>query len=141
MMAADTVARPAVARIRDTPLLRWTLEIDGIVTVLNGLAYVAAAGWVGDRLGLPTSLLYPAGAVLIVMGAFVFYVSTRREAPVSWVGAIIAINAVWVVDSVIVAAAGWFDPTTAGTVWILLQAALVAVFVELEWVGLRRARR
>lgn len=141
-MAADTAARtPALARVRETPLLRWTLEFDGIVTALNGLVYVLAAGWVGDQLGLPAALLYPAGALLAVMGAFVFFVSTRREAPVLWVGAIIVLNAVWAIDSVVVVAAGWFDPTTAGTTWILLQAALVAGFVVLQYAGLKRARR
>ncbi|WP_053205353.1 hypothetical protein [Jiangella muralis] len=141
-MAADTATRtPAVARIRETPLLRWTLEFDGIVTALNGLVYVLAAGWVGDQLGLPTALLYPAGALLVVMGAFVFFVSTRRAAPVLWVGAIIVLNAVWAIDSVIVIAAGWFDPTTAGAMWILLQAAMIAVFVVLQYTGLKRARR
>ncbi|TDD73137.1 hypothetical protein E1262_01260 [Jiangella aurantiaca] len=139
---AGTAARtPAVARIRETPLLRWTLELDGIATALNGLVYVLAAGWVGDHLGLPTALLYPAGAFLVVVGALVFTVSTRREAPVLWVGAILVLNAVWAIDSVIVAAAGWFDPTTAGTVWILLQAGLVALFAVLQWAGLKRARR
>ncbi|WP_116947456.1 hypothetical protein [Jiangella endophytica] len=140
-MAADTVTRtPAVARIRETPLLRWTLELDGIATTLNGLVYLFAAGWISDRLGLPTALLYPAGAFLVA-GVLVIYLSTRREAPVFWVGVLLVLNAVWVLDSVVVVAAGWFDPTTAGTVWILLQAGLVAVFTVLEYVGLKRARR
>ncbi|TDC48261.1 hypothetical protein E1212_21850 [Jiangella ureilytica] len=138
----DTVSRtPAVARIRETPLLRWTLELDGIASVVTGLVYVLAAGWLGDRLGLSTALLSSAGAVMLVGGAVVFAVSTRREAPVLWVGAIIVLNTVWAVDSVVVAATGWFHPTTAGTTWILLQAAVVAVFAALEWAGLRQARR
>jgi hypothetical protein len=141
-MAADTVSRtPAVARIRETPLLRWALELDGVANVLTGLAYVLAAGWISDRLGLSTTLLYSAGAFMIVGGAVILAVSTRRSVPVLWVGAIIVLNAVWAVDSVVVAAAGWFDPTTAGTTWILLQAGVVAVFAAVEWAGLRRARR
>lgn len=141
-MAADTAARtPAVARIRETPLLRRTLEFDGIATALNGLVYVLAAGWAGDQLGLPAALLYPAGAALVVVGALVLAVSARREAPVLWVGAIVVLNAVWAIDSVLVVAAGWFGPTTAGTTWILLQAGLIAVFVVLQYAGLKRARR
>jgi hypothetical protein len=138
----DTATRtPAVARIRETPLLRWMLEVDGVANVVIGLVYVLAAGWVSDELGLPTELLYPVGAFMLVCGAVIVAVSTRREAPVLWVGAIIVLNAVWAVDSVVVAAAGWFEPTTAGTIWILLQAGVVAAFAALEWAGLRRARR
>ncbi|MBB5788637.1 hypothetical protein [Jiangella mangrovi] len=138
----DTATRtPAVARIRETPLLRWTLELDGVANVLIGLAYVLAAGWIGDELGLPTSLIYPVGAFMVAAGALIVAISTRREAPALWVGAIIVLNFVWAVDSVVVAAAGWFDPTTAGTAWILLQAGVVALLGAFEWAGLRRARR
>lgn len=141
-MATGTVRHtPAVARIRETPLLRWTLELDGVANVLIGLAYVLAAGWVGDQLGLPTALLYPTGAFMIAAGAVLVAVSTRREAPALWVGAVVVLNFVWAIDSVIVAAAGWFDPTTAGTVWILLQAGVVTVLGALEWAGLNQARR
>jgi hypothetical protein len=138
----DTVSRtPAAARIRETPLLRWTLELDGVANVLIGLAYVLAAGWIGDELGLPTALIYPTGAFMIAAGVVLVAVSTRREAPALWVGAIVVLNFVWAIDSVIVAAAGWFDPTTAGTVWILLQAGVVAVLGAFEWAGLKQARR
>lgn len=138
----DTVTRtPAVARVRETPLLRWTLELDGLANVLIGLVYVLAAGWVGEELGLPAQLLYPVGAFMLVGGALVVAMSMRHSVPVLWVGALIVVNLVWAVDSVVVAATGWFDPTTAGTVWILLQAAAVALLGVLEWAGLRRARR
>jgi hypothetical protein len=39
------------------------------------------------------------------------------------------------------AIAGWGDPTTAGTVWILMQAVVVAAFAELQLTGLRRKGR
>jgi hypothetical protein len=140
-MTAQTAARtPAVARIRETPLLRWTLELDGVANVVTGLVYVLAAGWISDQLGLPTALLYPTGAFMIAAGAVIFAMSSRRSVPALWVGAVIVLNFVWAVDSVVVAAAGWFDPTTAGTVWILLQAGVVAVLGAFEWAGLRRAR-
>ncbi|TDD98888.1 hypothetical protein [Jiangella asiatica] len=138
-MTTNTVARTAsVARVRETPLLRWVLELDGVGTGLNGLAYLVAAGWIGDRLGLPTALLYPAGAFLVLAGAVLVALSTRRVVPVAWLWGVVAINAVWVVDSVVVAAAGWFDLTTAGTVWVLAQAALVAGFAVVETVAIRR---
>jgi hypothetical protein len=66
---------------------------------------------------------------------------TRKQIPRGPVYAVVAANAIWAVDSVVVALTGWGDPTTAGTVWILLQAAIVALFAELQLAGLRRKDR
>ena len=52
----------------------------------------------------------------------------------------IGVNALWVVDSLVVAAAGWFDLTTVGTVCVVVQAAVVAGLAVAEYAGLRRAR-
>ena len=56
------------------------------------------------------------------------------------VWAIIAFNLAWVVGSVVLVAAGWFELTVLGTAFVLLQAAAVALFACLEFVGLRRTR-
>ena len=45
---------------------------------------------------------------------------------------VIAGNALWVVASFVFLFAGWHDPTTAGTVWTVLQALIVAGFAELQ---------
>jgi hypothetical protein len=50
-------------------------------------------------------------------------------------------NAAWVAGSVVVAAAAGRESLTApGVVVGLAQAAAVAVFAGLRWLGLRRAR-
>ncbi|MFF1785652.1 hypothetical protein ACFVX9_04230 [Kitasatospora sp. NPDC058243] len=49
----------------------------------------------------------------------------------------IDLNAVWVVLS-LVAMAAWLEPTTAGAVWIPVQAAVVALFAVLQFTALRR---
>jgi hypothetical protein len=54
---------------------------------------------------------------------------------------IIALNILWVIDSVVLVAAGWFALTVLGTVFVLVQALAVAIFADLEFVGLRRALR
>jgi hypothetical protein len=48
------------------------------------------------------------------------------------VSAIVAVNAAWVLGSLVFAIAGWGSPETAGTVWIVLQAIVVAGFAELQ---------
>jgi hypothetical protein len=55
------------------------------------------------------------------------------------VWAIIALNAVWVVDSLLIFVTGWLAPTGLGVAFIIAQAIFVGVLAELEYFGLRRA--
>jgi hypothetical protein len=53
---------------------------------------------------------------------------------------VVAGNLLWVAASAVAVVAGWWSPTGAGTAFLLLQAAAVTVFAELQVTGLRRAR-
>ena len=55
------------------------------------------------------------------------------------IAALIAINIAWVVASLFVAFGPAFAPTLLGKIFIVAQAATVAVFAELQIIGLRRA--
>ena len=78
------------------------------------------------------------GAALIVYAALVLRLATRPAMPRVAVVAVIAANALWVVDSLLALALDWFTPTTAGQVLIAVQAVLVAGLAALQYVGLRR---
>lgn len=130
----------ATAKVRETPPLRWALELDGIGSALNGLAYLVAASALGELFGLSTALLVPAGAFLVAYGAALIVMSTRREVSAVAVKIVIAANVIWMVDSLVVAFSGWFSPAGAGVAWILAQAALVGGFAIAQAAGLRRAR-
>lgn len=54
--------------------------------------------------------------------------------------AIVSVNVLWAVGSLVAAILGWDSPETAGTVWIICQALVVGGFAELQLVGLKRAR-
>ena len=115
---------------RSRSFLRPALLVDAAVTGVNGLAYLAAAGPLEDLLGLPASWLRIAGVVLVAFAAFVALTARRPDA--GSVAAIVAVNAAWVVGSLAFAIAGWGSPETVGTVWIVLQALVVAGFAELQ---------
>jgi hypothetical protein len=120
-----------------TPLLRLALKLDAIVTGANGAAYLIAAGPLSDLLGLSPALLRGTGAFLLAFAAAVWLTATRREIPRAPAYAIVAANAIWAIDSIVTAIAGWGTPETVGTVWIVLQAIVVAAFAELQLAGLR----
>jgi hypothetical protein len=111
-------------------LLRLSLKLDAAVTGLTGAAYLAAAGPLEDLLGLPASWLRIAGVVLVAFAALVALAARRPSS--ATVGAIVAVNAAWAAGSIVFALAGWGSPETAGTVWIVLQALVVAGFAELQ---------
>ncbi|WP_028813029.1 hypothetical protein [Streptomyces flavidovirens] len=119
--------------------LRRFLALDAVVTTTNGLVYVTAAGPVGRLLGVGSGLLFGLGVFLVVFGAGVGYLASRREPAAFPVKAVIEVNLVWAVAG-LVALALWLSPTTAGTFWIPVQAATVAGFAALQHLALRARR-
>ncbi len=140
-MSTDSLTTAAAPAARDRTLLRVALQLDAAVTGANGAAYLILAGPVGDLLGLSPSLLRGVGAFLLLFAAALAATATRRVIPRTAVTAIVAANIGWAAASALAAVVGWGDPSTAGTVWIALQAVVVAGFADLQILGLRRARR
>ena len=140
-MSTSTTDLTDAAATEPSPLLRVALTLDAAVTAANGAAYLAAAGPVGELLGLEPALLRGVGAFLLAF-ACVVAVAARDDRPARpLVLAIIGANGLWAAGSLVVAIAGWGDPSTVGTVWIVLQAAVVGAFAELQLMGLRRRDR
>ncbi|WP_326609138.1 hypothetical protein OG949_02050 [Streptomyces scopuliridis] len=119
-------------------MLRRFLALDALTTGVNGLAYVTASGPLGRLLGIDDTLLVGLGAFLALFGAGVGYLATRRQPPRLPVKVVVEANLLWAVLS-IAALTLWFEPTTAGAVWIPVQALTVAGFAVLQWSALRAA--
>jgi hypothetical protein len=51
---------------------------------------------------------------------------------------VIVTNALWAAASVVLLLSGWVAPTALGYAFVIAQAAVVAVFGELQYTGLRR---
>src|SRR5918997_453104 len=99
-------------------LLRLALKLDAAASGASGALLVAAGSVLDDLLGLPLALLLPVGLFLLAYAAFV-----------------------WVADSVALVATAWFPLTALGAAFVLAQAAAVFLFANLQFLGLRRARR
>ncbi|MEU1131862.1 hypothetical protein ABZ383_18690 [Streptomyces sp. NPDC005900] len=130
----------ALARTTDpTTMLRRFLGLDALVTAGNGLAYVAASGPLGRFLGVDSGLLLGLGVFLTAYGAGVGYLAARKSPPTFGVRTVIEGNAAWALLSVL-ALALWLSPSTAGAVWIPMQAVTVGGFAALQYAALRAAR-
>ncbi|MGW3072294.1 MULTISPECIES: hypothetical protein [unclassified Kitasatospora] len=130
-----TPARPGSAFSPWT--VRGALTLDALVTGGNGLAYLAFSGPLGELLGAGRTTLVDLGLLLLGYALAVGALAARRRPPVLGVRAVIDLNLVWVVLS-LVAMELWLEPTTAGFVWIPAQAAAVGLFAVLQFTALRR---
>jgi hypothetical protein len=120
--------------------LRTALKLDAVVTGANGAAYLVAAGPLEDLLGPSPALLRGIGAFLLLFSAAVWTVAARPRVSASAALVVIALNVLWAADSIAFLATGLSDPTTAGAVWIVLQALVVAGFAALQAVARGAAR-
>ena len=126
--------------VSEPSFLRLALIADAAVSGFTGLAMVLGAGIVDGLLGLPATLLHYAGLSLIPFAALVGFIATRERLSRPAVWAIIAYNALWAVDSIVLIAGGWLTPTLLGYAFTVAQAIVVAAFAELQYVGMRKWR-
>ncbi|VXC34218.1 hypothetical protein [Aeromicrobium sp. 9AM] len=118
--------------------LRTALLLDATITGANALAYVAGATVLDSLLGPSPGHFVAIGAFLAVCAAILAVTGTRRPIPRGWAMFAAEVNIAWAVGSVAVVAFGWFDLTSTGQVWTIMQAALVAAFAALQLTALRR---
>lgn len=121
--------------------LRLVLKLDAVATGAVGLLSVAASPMLDDLLGIPFALLVPVRLFLVAYAVAIWIVATRRRVSRPAVWAAVAINLMYVVDCVVVVAAGWFPLTALGAAFVLFQAAAVTLFAAAQFYTLRKAAR
>jgi hypothetical protein len=127
-----------MSTIHPSPFLRKSLMLDAVATGATAALLIAGAGLLDALLGLPVALMREAGLILVPFVAFVAWVGTREEVARGAVWTIIAANALWVAASIGLLVGGWVTPTVLGYAFIIAQAAVVALFAELQYAGLKR---
>ncbi len=75
----------------------------------------------------------------MVYAALVGFLGTRGMMSKAAVWTVIAVNAIWALDSIILLASGWMSPNLLGQALIVMQAIAVGVFAELQFIGLRKS--
>lgn len=125
--------------LQPSPLLRLTLKVDAIAGGAMGLLMALAAQPLGTLLGLPFVLLLVAGIVLLPLALVLYWMSHQPLLSRTGVWAVIALNALWVVESVALLVTGYVQPTALGYAFVICQALVVLLLAELEFFGLRRS--
>jgi len=136
---SDTTTTLVATFAAPSPLLRKALTADAVVTGLAGLLMVLAAIPLSTRYGLPVGLLRWAGLICLPFAAFDAWLATLERLQRPAVFFVVACNVLWALDSVLLLLTGWVAPTALGTVFVITQAVVTAVFAELEFIGLRHS--
>ena len=119
--------------------LRRSLQLDGLASGLCGALLLVAAPTIAGHFGIAgTGIPRAVGAGLLVFAAALLWNAARAR--VSRVEAFftVALNAAWVVGSLILVVDG--PLTVIGNVAVAVIAAAVLGFAVLEVMGLRRRR-
>jgi hypothetical protein len=121
-------------------LLVRSLRLDALASGAMG-ALLAAGGWLLEGPpGAPAAFLVPLGVFLVAYASLLWAIARDARRARALGGLVVAGNIVWVVATIVTLLADWLTLSGLGIAFALLQAAAVVVFVELQWIGLRRAR-
>ena len=118
--------------------LRSVLIADAASTLGAGAMHLAFTPQLTQFMDLPAALLTGTGAFMLVYAAVVGFVASRDRLPLPVIRFLALGNFGWAAASVALLASGWIAPTGWGLAWVLMQAGLVAVLAELQWMGSRR---
>lgn len=122
------------------PLLRFALLADALTSGATGIFLAVCSHPLANLLGLHQTLLWQAGLALCPFAIFVGWLSRRETLNPAGVWATIALNGLWVVGSFALLLSDWIHPTALGIAFVVAQAVIVAIFAELQLIGLSRFR-
>lgn len=126
-------------RVDVSGLLRLALAIDAVASAATGLAMSLFAIPLSIALQLPQPLLLGAGLFCLLYAVVLGFMTRQRRLPRTAVWTVVIGNLAWSSACVWLALGGLLAPNTLGIGFLLLQAAAVAGFAELQYFGLRRA--
>jgi hypothetical protein len=135
---AAPVPETTMETFRSMTFLRRVLLIDAITSALMGVALLTLTDLFVSLLNLPSYLLIESGGALLPFAAFVGYLASRAAPPRPGVWCVVALNVAWVLGSAALLFADAIVPNAFGYAFIVAQAVVVAVFAELQVIGLRK---
>ncbi|MCO6383777.1 hypothetical protein GTH22_13655 [Oceanicola sp. 502str15] len=113
--------------------LQTILAVDAATCVALGMLLVFASGPISVITAIPGSLLFFAGLLLLPIAVFMVIFTQTATVPAWAVQVIVAGNVLWVLGSTILPVTGLIAPNGLGWLFLLGQAAVVALFAGLEW--------
>ncbi len=124
----------------NTRFLRFALKLDSIVTAASAAGALVLSQQTSQWLGIPAGLSIGVGIFLLVFAVGVWLVASAKAINPAAVWSVIGFNVVWVAASAAYAFGASASLTVLGLAYVIIQAAGVALFADLEFIGLRKAK-
>jgi hypothetical protein len=125
--------------IHPSVFLRRAIQADAIFSGVSAVLLTFGAGDIAPLLNLPEALLRESGLFLIAYTALVGWLGTRQTMPKALVAIVIAGNAAWALASIALLFSDAVMPNLLGEAAVAMQAIVVGVLAELQYIGLRRS--
>lgn len=125
--------------IRST-FLRIVIAADAAACGAAGLLFAFGGQPAGAALGLSLGLMQPVGLFLIGYAALLAWLALRPALPRAVVWSLVGFNVLWAIESAMLVALGWAQPTSLGLAVVAGQAMGALVVADLQYLALRRAR-
>lgn len=125
--------------IYPSTLLRRALQADAIFSGTGAVILTLGAAELAPLLNLPEALLREAGLFLIAYAAFVGWLGTRASFRKILAAAVVAGNAAWTLSSIALIFSGTVTPNLLGEMMLAMQAVVVGILAEMQFIGLRRS--
>jgi hypothetical protein len=125
--------------IHPSVFLRRAIQADAIFSGVSAVLLTFGAGDIAPLLNLPEALLRESGLFLIAYTALVGWLGTRQTMPKALVAIVIAGNAAWTLASIALLFSDAVMPNLLGEAAVAMQAIMVGVLAELQYIGLRRS--
>ena len=121
-------------------LLKYTLLVDGVVSVVAGTAFLTFSAVVAELIepAFTAEVVIGLGAFLLLWGMFHLGMGSQSEAAGTGVKVAIAGDAIWVAGSAAILFIDWQGLTALGAAFIAVMAVAVADIMLLKVIGLGR---
>lgn len=125
----------------DTLFLRRVLGLDAVASGATGLLLAFGSPLLADWLKIEAGFVQPAGVFLIAWALGVAALALQSRPARLLVMAVIAINVLWAIESLLTLPMGQLQPNAFGIAFVVAQALAVAGFAALQAWALRPARQ
>lgn len=119
---------------RNLPPILW---FDAATCLGFGLVCTAFAKPISALTLVPIPWLQGGGIICLLASALILFAVTRRAISPVLVMAIVGINLLWAIASVLSVVLGWIEPNLLGKVAVVAQGIAVFVIAEAQFFGLR----
>ncbi len=136
------MATQAITSKTNNGTAQWAVEVDGAFCVVSGLVFLLGANPVSQFMGVESSAVIGVlGLGVFLYGVGLLYDVFKGMVNSRLLQALIGLDAVWIVASIIILVAAPAALNTEGRWTVLILADIVGAFAVWKYIGLRRLTR